>query len=386
MSIVRLSCVRDTLCAPKADGDFVDTTYNRRRRLGRMESLASPGLPDDGSDLEHYLNTALAPATGRLEDGAPVVVMVHGFLFDPRHTPGEDRSASHNPHTRVYHFDEAPFPDERREHHTGWPGRLGFRENDGGRRGVAIAFGWHSNPGFAGALIRGYPSHYARAYAYAGETSWPLAAVIDQLAGHHALARRPIDIVAHSLGARVVVRAIAQIARHAPALLSRLGRVLLLGGAEYVVEGQLMYDRVSRAGLPPSMGPTFYNIVSRENDVLDVLAENCGPRTFGYSQVIGRNGLEHGGRAERWMDLQIDSGDLQAWLAERGHAISGDDPANVWDHWYYYTFPGNMRFYEAILRDRAAFDFAALRRPGEAIPEGVPRCWDTFMRQFRGPS
>ena len=73
-------------------------------------------------------------------------------------------------------------------------------------------------------------------------------------------------------------------------MVGRIGQVVLLGGAEYVVGPQLLMRRLGAAQLPAS--PQFYNVVSRENDVLNKLGENFGPRTFGNSQVIGHNGLD----------------------------------------------------------------------------------------------
>ena len=75
-----------------------------------------------------------------------------------------------------------------------------------------------------------------------------------------------------------------------PGILNRIDRVILLGGAEYVVEAQLMMNRLE--SVPGGGGIQFYNVVSRENDILDLLGENFGPRTFGNSNVIGHNGLD----------------------------------------------------------------------------------------------
>lgn len=57
----------------------------------------------------------------------------------------------------------------------------------------------------------------------------------------------------------------------------------------------------------------------------------------------------------------------------RGIVISGDRPDNVWDHWYYYTYRGNMELYRRILRETDGWRIADLRRDG--IPDGVPRRW-----------
>ena len=61
-------------------------------------------------------------------------------------------------------------------------------------------------------------------------------------------------------------------------------------------------------------------------------------------------------------------------MAVRGLEISGDRPGNVWDHWYYYTFRGNMAVYRAILRHPQNWRIPDLRaRPGSdhASPSGT---------------
>ena len=126
-------------------------------------------------------------------------------------------------------------------------------------------------------------------------------------------------------------------------------------------------------------GIRFYNVVSRENDVLDLLGENFGPRTFGNSNVIGHNGLdmEEYTNLANWLNLQIDGAKLMRWMAEnRGLKVSGDRPGNVWDHWYYYTYRGNMELYRSILRHRTEWDIALLR--GEGVPDKVSRRWSAF--------
>lgn len=386
MSIIRLSCIRDTLYAPAPNGEFAPELYRKRRRQGKMESLTSPELASPSSGLGHYMASQINQAALNLPVNQPVVVMVHGFLFDPRHAVTPDPRDSDNAHSRVYHFTNGDELEEQRHHTTGWPRHLGFDAADEtGRSGLAVAFGWHSQPGFASSLIARFQNFYSRAYDYAEQTAWPLANVLYQLARHPRLADHPIDLFVHSLGARVVIRCLALMAKRAGEadgthqtelrhLLERLGRVIILGGSEYVFEANLMYRRVQRLGLDESKGPVFYNIASRENDVLDILAENFGPVFFGNSQVIGHNGLETQEKALRWMDLQIDSKELQEWLQKNhGVEVSGDRPGNVWDHWYYYTHRGNMDFYRRIIRqpDHGQWDHATLRTRKPPIPEGV---------------
>ena len=142
--------------------------------------MREPAAPRRDAALRHYLTKSVAAAGAELATPQPVVVMVHGFLFD-----------------------------------------------------------------------------------------------LKQAVSAELLPNHPIDLVCHSLGSRVVVRAIALAAKHdRRRLLERLGQVIILGGAEYVGETQLMQRRLDDLNL--TSRPAFYNFVSRENDVLDKLAENFG--------------------------------------------------------------------------------------------------------------
>lgn len=401
MSIIRVSCLKDRLYAPMLDGTFVDRPYDARRRppVGRMEEVSPPQLLAAGSQLGRYLDHMLDREAGGLSDGAPVVVMLHGFLFDPRQAVTVAPEDSDNPHSRLYHFGFDPtVPAEREEwrHHTSsWPVGLGIAEDDGGVSGLAIGFGWHSQPGFASSILEVGQNFYARAYDYATLSSWPLVNLLVALAER--IGDRPIDLFVHSLGTRVTLRALAKAAKLAlerepvarpedtarlRGLFRQLGRIVLMGGSEYVVEAQIFNERLlslaARDGWDAGFGPHVYNFGSKENDVLDVLAENFGPRTFGNSQVIGHNGLETGDRSARWMDLRIDGWPLRNWMEAfatdgnpMGFMISGDREGNIWDHWYYFTYRNNMAVYRSILRERPSWTFAALRG-GEGHANGDP--------------
>jgi pimeloyl-ACP methyl ester carboxylesterase len=379
MSLMRLSVLHDVPYAPEPNGNLVRTMYNRRRRppVGRTAPLTPPDIVSPRSDLQHYVARMLDTVAAGLAPDAPVTVMIHGFLNDPTQIVDEDDPAENdNPHGRLYHFKDTGENTEIREHSTGWPLWLGFEADDAGRTGLAVAFAWQSKPGFFSSLIGYGKTFYERAYQMAEEAAWVLVNVVIALG--RALGPRPIDLFCHSLGARVAIRALAIAAKRADAheMVARTGRVILLGGAEYVVEAQLMMRRLAQLGRDG--GPSFYNVGSRENDVLDILGENFGPSTFGSGQVIGHNGLgrqrsstarnRDAWRGSPWMDLQIDSPALQTWMDERGITISGDREDSVWDHWYYYTFRGNMERYRNILRQRDAWSLERLRDQG--IPEG----------------
>ena len=379
MSIIRLSLLEDGLYAPDLDGAnaytglFSPSRGTGRRGLGHIGKFNHLELAKNGHALERYLGRALMlEDTVVGEDGevAPLVVLVNGFqydpsrvYFDPPHHPKAD-----NPHCRIYHFEQYDKDIEMRHHSTGWPRGLGIVQDDGGANGLAIGFGWDSDPSPLGSLLKHGLNHYAVAYQRAEEAAWHLVAVLDQIV--RLRPERPIDLFCHSLGSRVVIRAIARAAdRELPKdLKSRLhpiveaiDRVIILAGAEKVMEAQLMMRRLHRTlnepdpetALEYSKIPSFYNVVSRENDVLDHLGENFMPSSPGSKEVIGHNGLE--ANDPNWLDIQLDDDIVAAWFKNHANSfqVSGDNTSGlltVWDHWIQYTWPDNMRVYKDILR------------------------------------
>ncbi len=388
MSILRLSSVKSILYATSPRGELVHGAYSSGRAEGELGTYVRPPekndlVPEGGAvspAITRHLDATWPRVAANLKPTAPVVVLVHGFLFDPRIAWSPDPADSDNPHCRVYHFADLGTQNEIKQHTTGCPLHLGFKEDDGGKDGLAVAFGWLSQPGFAQSLMERFQNFYARAYDNAHEAAWTLVCVLHSLAAKLPPAQ-PIDIFCHSLGSSVVVCALAMAAKYRYGLIKRIGWVIILGGSEYAGEANLLYSRLlecdAQFGRATSEPPHVYNIVSRENDVLDKLGENFGPKSFfSSSQVIGHNGLEARKGVDKWMDIRIDGGAMREWMATyRDLQISGDDPESIWDHWYYYTHRGNMALYRNILRDRRNWDFVALRKKAKSqvpIPEGVP--------------
>lgn len=175
MSIIRLSMLGDGLYAPDHRGIITapDPFKTGRGRDGRgtgsMGAYQRAQRPKPGDALFRYLERSLTIEAKKLDDGAPLVVMVHGFQFDPStgfFDPPHHHKAD-NPHVRVYHFAEHPEEVEIRHHSTGWPRGLGFQDGDRGETGLAIAFGWYSNPGFFSSLFAHGLNFYAKAYQLA---------------------------------------------------------------------------------------------------------------------------------------------------------------------------------------------------------------------------
>ena len=381
MSIIRLTLIKNRLYAPTGLGALVDTKYtqNNGSRRGLLEVGVNPSHQDSppesaltpSSELFDYLQfKASSEAADYIPGAAPVTVMVHGFLYDPRDAVTGDPKETDNPHGRNFHFKERDELEEIRHHTTSWPRQLGFRRTDKGKDGVAIAFGWYSQPGFASSIMSHYQNYYARAYDLGRQAAWPLLRTLQSLTDLKKFDSQPIDIFCHSLASVVVIGALTIAAANKLPLLSRIGRVILLGGSEYTDDARNMYTSLMRHAesqqWPEKKGPQFYNIESRENAVLDVFAENFGPRGLfsPNSQVIGHNRLEARKPTKRWIDLQIDGDSLMRWLADHDLHISGDNPEEWWDHWYYYTHRGNMKFYCGILRDRSTWSISKCRQQG----------------------
>lgn len=143
MAIIRLSCLKDTIYAPFENGNFDAEPCGRRRRRGRMETLKQPETGPAKALFRHYLQHAGSRLSGPLPADRPLVVMVHGFLFDPKQSVAGDPKETDNPHGRVFHFKDSGEDEEQRHHTTAWPRWLGFQDtNDDGSDGLVIAFGW----------------------------------------------------------------------------------------------------------------------------------------------------------------------------------------------------------------------------------------------------
>ncbi len=125
-------------------------------------------LHGDDAPVLPALAGALAADTG------PVTIMVHGYKYQPGHPV-------HCPHASL--MSPAPHAEDRRV--VSWPARLGLQDR------VAISFGWQAR----GSI---WAAH--RRAALAGEALAALVREIRRLAP-----RRPVNVIAHSLGARVAL-------------------------------------------------------------------------------------------------------------------------------------------------------------------------------------
>ncbi len=275
---------------------------------------------------------AVLPA---LPSCAPLVILVHGFRFDPA-------AHRHDPHRLLY----AAQPGRASRKLISWPRALGFG-GAGLEEGLSIGLGWSA---------RAPLGRFADAYQRAGETGAALAALIEAIAAR--APGRPVDILAHSLGARVALCALPRLSDAGGAA---LGRLILLGGAEFAGRAE-----AACASAPATARPEVYSITARANDVYDALFEAAAPGGPGADHALAR-GLP---RVRNWMTLQIDSPGMRLFARSRGVALAAPDRRIC--HWGFYTLPGAMTLYARILRDRPIWSVAALRG-APALMEQEPR-------------
>jgi hypothetical protein len=279
-----------------------------------------------GGDVAAGLGRRLASVS----EGAPVVILVHGYRFHPG-LPAAD------PHRSLFAF--RPAPDDWRV--RSWPAGLGIAD-DGGASGLAIGFAWPAGASHLLSLMTSGRTGFARVYDRAaafGARLAELVALVQRLAPG-----RPIDLLAHSLGARVALASLPDLER-APE------RMILLGAAELDARVHEFLGRL-RAPAPPQI----YNVTARANDLYDVAFECFAPRRGWGERAIGM-GLK--ARLPYWLDLQLDRPDVTDWVNAQGIPLTPSSARLC--HWSFYTRDGALGVYQAILRRRPGWDIASLR-------------------------
>jgi hypothetical protein len=273
----------------------------------------------------------------RSDPAAPVVVMVHGFQYDPRQpaTPGSD-----NPLETVYGIPPTP-----PQHNLTWLPLVGECTNDGAP-GIdrAVAFTYPSESGTVEFGNAGWSNLYQYAvFDQAPLAARALAAILDGLGS----VTGDVRVLAHSLGTRTTCQAVRLLRARMPAALKR---IVMLDGAEFCVDAAASFF---------GCGFDVLNIVNRTDTVLRLGAEQmCHPFRENNSLAACVIGFEGLGGNDRWLDLQLDSDTLRSWLAA-GLAPDGEryaidpradeesHPYAGLDHWACYTNDGNR----ALVRD-----------------------------------
>lgn len=244
----------------------------------------------------------VAPALAGLSHGQCVTIMTHGLRFSP-FVPEKD------PHTHILSLTPRACWKA-----VSWPRHLHL---DRESAGLGIAFGWHA----VGPLRQ----VATRAFA-AGDALADLIAYIHQ--------RRPdlcLNLIAHSLGARVVLRALSQ----APA--ASVARVILMSGAEY--------RSVADAAMDSAAGHSVQvlNVYSHENAVFDGLFRAAVPAPKLTDWTLS-GGLR---RRVGWCDLRADCSRTRDLL--HLYSVRTRAPVTRVCHWSTYLRPGLFRLYRRVL-------------------------------------
>ncbi len=311
-------------------------------------SVSETGLATAGAgqDVEAELRGKLA----RTSDDAPIVVFVHGYRFDPA-LPEAD------PHLSLFAPEESAEDFRVRS----WPRGLGFT-SAAPDAGLSIGFGWPAVRPIVSPLLTTRRTGFAHVYDRAAEYGPRLAQLISLV--QRLAPGRPVDILAHSLGARVALAAL-------PHLTQAPGRMILLGAAEF--------EPRAIEFLRAAPGPVqVYNITARANDFYDAAFETLAPRRTGSDRAVGL-GLRT--PLPNWMDLQIDRDAVTAWINGQGIGL-GPSRARFC-HWGFYTRDGAFAVYRAILRREAGWDIPSLRAE-PALMVQDPR-WSRLLSSPRLP-
>jgi len=295
-------------------------------KSGLATGVVASGPGEPGLTAPQSPEGALGDALALLPPGAPVVIMVHGRGYAPG-IRGID------PHQLIF----APRPSRTEPRFLSWPRRLGFALPGANRqvaaRGLCIGFGWDGR------------GDIWRATRNADRTAQMLARLVQMI--RRAAPGKPVDLIGHSLGARVILGAVPLLARGA------VGRVLLLAGADFASRAQ------AALAAPAGQHAEFFNITSRENDLYDLLFERS-LHPLRNVPAIGR-GLPHNpaSGAGNWLDIQIDNDLTRTRLAALGFSLP--PPRLRICHWSVYLRPGIFRLYRALLHDRQRLAVPQLR-------------------------
>lgn len=259
-------------------------------------------LPDDA---------ALAAAVAAVPHDAPIVVMIHGFRFDPA-------SPAHDPHGHILSLQ----PGRSCWKAVSWPRHLGLT----GDRGLAITFGWRARGTIWAA--------HARA-AQAGARLARLIAALDRVAPG-----RPVQIFAHSLGARVALTALPRLEP------GRIGRIVLIAAAAFQAEAR------RAMASPAGRAAEVFNVTGPENTLFDLLLRAALPLR---GPTLGRGLADH----VNWLDLALAEPDTLDALGRMGWRIR--PPAVPVCHWSGYLRPGIFGLYRAILTQARSTPMPLLR-------------------------
>lgn len=292
-------------------------------------------LPGHAADPQRF--STLDMALHRLPADHPIVVLIHGFKFSP-FDPARD------PHGHILSLNPPTGCRKARS----WPRALGF---DGvtPRNGLCIGFGWEAT----GSIWQ--------AYGRAGQSGGVLAKLIERI--HQLRPNQQIDILAHSLGARVALSALPHLPAHT------LRRMILMTPAE------TMQAATRALESPAGRSTEFINVTSRENDLYD----------FAFEWLIAPHRLGDRSLSHRchsplpnWLTLQIDQGATLQALRDLGFQIAA--PEHRICHWSTYLRPGIFSLYRALLASDLPLEELRSSLPDRSSPR-----WSRLIARPRAP-
>jgi pimeloyl-ACP methyl ester carboxylesterase len=270
-------------------------------------------------------HAALACQISALPVGAPIVVMVHGFRFAPDAGP-------HCPFGHIFALHPKATNDPTA---ISWPRHLGLRT------GLAIGFGWEG---------RGMLPAVNQRALLAGRGLAELAAIIRGIDPS-----RRLDVIAHSMGARVVLAALNT------ARSGDFRRLILLAAAE------TRRPALSAMQTPAGRAAQVINVTSRENDIFDFLYE-WGAKA-GLDTAIGQ-GL--GRDLANWVNLPFDQPQTLQALTRLGYPLP--KPPRRFCHWSPYIRPGVFALYRALIDGTLPYGALA-----EALPSTQGYRWERLL-------
>lgn len=285
----------------------------------------------DGLSLHGSPASALSSVRTAATGTGPVVIMIHGFKYDPG---GIHRS----PHATIFALNPDPAAQIQWMRHMGF----GMGAPD---EGLAIAFGWRA---------RGTIWRAERAARAAGQHLARVIALIRARAP-----QRPVHVVTHSMGSEVIFEALHAL----PA--GSVDRIVTLTGASYA--SRAVGAMQTNAGRSAEL----INVTSRENDLFDFLYERLMVPTVRGDWAMGR-GLD----LPNAVTVQLDCAHTLGLLPRFGGHIAA--PRRRICHWSGYTRPGALRFYAHALRHPQAVPLSGLQN---ALPaQTAPRWSRMFAR------
>ncbi len=294
--------------------------------------------------------SVLARHLERLPQGAKVTILIHGYQYHPD-------TKSDDPHRLLFAFKPAVSCWKIRS----WSNGLGFtRRADA--NGLCIGFAWPATGSIAKSYLTTGKSPFHGIYVKATDFGRQLAELLDMILTLDP--ERKVDLVAHSLGARVALSSLPHLDRHPE-------RIILLGGAEFDSEARRFLG-----GKPEDRTAHVYSFTARSNDIYDAAFGMFAPRSAPTAMPIGSGGVvDH----PNWLNIQIDRAQVSDWINAQGIPLR---PVHRhFCHWSFYTRHGAFGIYRAILDRKPGWDLEDLRRvPG--LTEQDPR-WSRVRTAFR---